>query len=86
MLTEVVGPGSLVAVLASVLLGLVGTVVRSHGKVRLSEIKGRTMTSLTELLTSEGRAGRVTHRDGAGSEWTVVVGPASRDPVKGGQR
>ncbi|WP_435219171.1 hypothetical protein [Streptomyces sp. bgisy034] len=58
------------------LTGLAATVVQVRGAVSLEREKRRTMTQLADCLTGSGQAGRVTHRDPSGGEWTITLGPA----------
>ncbi|MFJ2007773.1 hypothetical protein [Streptomyces chartreusis] len=57
------------------LTGLAVTMVHVRGAVSLEREKRRTMTRLADCLTGSGQAGQVTHRDPAGGEWTITLGP-----------
>lgn len=60
------------------LTGLAATVVRVRGAVSLEREKRRTITDAGECLTGSGQAGRGTHRDASGGEWTITLGSAVR--------
>ncbi|MDX2557258.1 hypothetical protein [Streptomyces stelliscabiei] len=65
------------------LAGLAATVVRVRGAVSLEREKRRTITDVAECLTGSGQAGRVTHRDASGGEWTITLGPAASGSSRG---
>lgn len=58
------------------LTGLAATMVQVRGAVSLEREKRRTMTQLAGCLTESGQISWVTHRDPAGGEWTIALGPS----------
>ncbi|SOD66976.1 hypothetical protein SAMN06297387_12820 [Streptomyces zhaozhouensis] len=47
--------------------------IQVRGAVAMEREKRRTMTELADTLVDSGRAGQVTHRDGAGGQWTITL-------------
>lgn len=56
------------------LLSLAAAAVHGRQRVALAREERRTMTALTDLLTTNSQPGQVAHRDPSGRKWTITLG------------